>query len=148
MLIGKGNNDSRKKSKMCDWSLRDWQIIFALSKISHPKLHTRIFYNSWITSVLSEANLFKFKTGLPYDLWIDSGGVGRQVQHNKPRLKVNVNGDRIPVSIEDEPKILVNKKIPKFNRVASWIKIKRPVLLQYWDLKISEEDAIKLLYRT
>ena len=119
----------RKNSKMCNWSLRDWQIIFKLSKIRLPKLRTRTFHDWWISSVLTEANLFKFKTGLPYDLWIDNSGAERQVQHNKPRLKVNVNGERIPVSIEVEPKILVDKKIPKFGKISSWIKNKRPVLM-------------------
>ena len=139
--------DLRKKSKMRNWSLRGWQIIFKLSKIRLPKLRTRTFHDWWISSVLTEANLFKFKTGLPYDLWIDNSGAERQVQHNKPRLKVNVNGERIPVSIEVEPKILVDKKIPKFGKISSWIKNKRPVLMQHWNREINDNEAIKSLYK-
>ena len=140
---------------MRNWSLRDWQIIFKLSKIRLPKLRTKTFHDLWdlwISSVLTEANLFKFKTGLPYDLWIDNSGAERQVQHNKPRLKVNVNGNLIPVSIEKNPKILVDKKkIPKFNqakfnKVVSWIKVKRPVLMQHWNKEISDNKAVNLLY--
>ena len=138
--------DLRKKSKMRNWSLRGWQIIFKLSKIRLPKLRTKTFHDWWISSVLTEANLFKFKTGLPYDLWIDNSGAERQVQHNKPRLKVNVKGDLIPVSIEVEPKILVDKKIPKFGKISSSIKNKRPVLIQHWNREINDNEAVDLLY--
>ena len=62
--------------------------------------------------MLWEENLHKSRTGLPYDLWVDKAGNERQVQHNKPRLKIKVNGELIPVSIEAEPRILIDKKIP------------------------------------
>ena len=148
MLIKINNdNDFRKKSRMRNWSLSDWQIISTLSKISRRRLRTRTFHDLWISAVLRESNLFKFKTGLPYDLWIDDSGAERQVQHNEPRLKVKVNNDLIPVSIKDTPMILADKKIPKFGKVSSWIKNKRSVLMQYWNKEIDKEKAIKLLYR-
>lgn len=45
----------------------------------------------------------------------------RKVIHNEPRLKVNVDGDRIPVSISKNPQILVNKNTPKFSKIKKYI---------------------------
>ena len=51
------------------------------------------------------ANVSKDDTDLPYDLWIDSDGKNRKAGHNSPRLKVDVDGDIIPVSIINDPQI-------------------------------------------
>ena len=105
------------------------------------------FRKAWLKWILSEVNVLKSRTGLQYDLWIDDSGTERQVQHNKPRLKVKVDGDRIPVSIEDEPEILVNKKIPKFNKVSSWIKNHNNDLMRYWNREINDKEFIRSLSR-
>ena len=55
------------------------------------------------------ANLSSDRTGLPYDIWLDSSGNGRNTSHNLPRLKIDIEGDKIPVSISKEPKILVKR---------------------------------------
>ena len=95
--------------------------------------------------MLFEENIPKSVTGLPHDIWIDDAGRERQVQHNKPRLKVNVNGDFIPVSIEAEPRILVDKKIPKFNKVSKWIQNYGDVLKHHWDGEINSNDFMDYL---
>lgn len=55
--------------------------------------------------LLEMANVKSTDTGLPYDIWIDSLGKDRDVEHNIPRIKVNVNGKYIPIEISDEPDI-------------------------------------------
>lgn len=98
--------------------------------------------------MLLEENLHKSLTGLPYDLWIDGAGNERNVQHNKPRLKVKVNGELIPVSMGAEPSILPkNKKIPKFGVVRNWIANNNPWLMRYWNREISHDDFIESLFK-
>ncbi len=92
------------------------------------------------------ANLLKRYTGLPYDIWLDSLGCKRDVPHNLPRLKVVVDGNRIPVSIdESKPVILVNAKISKFKEISNWITAKYPILIRHWNKEIDDEEAIALL---
>ena len=68
------------------------------------------------------ANVSMKDTKLPYDIWIDSEGKNRNTKQNCPRLIVDYNGDRIPVSISKDPEILVKKKIPEFPKIKIWIK--------------------------
>lgn len=65
------------------------------------------------------ANLPKYKTGLPMNMWIDGGGIDRPLRHSNYRVKIqNGYGDKaklselISISIDPiEPKILTNTKI-------------------------------------
>lgn len=91
------------------------------------------------------ANVSKEDTGLPYDLWIDSEGKDRKTQHSMPRLKVDVNGDRIPVSIEQNPKILADKEIPKFARVKKYIQKYYNVFIKHWNKELTDKQALNLL---
>ena len=92
------------------------------------------------------ANVLKGDTGLPYDIWLDSEGYLRQLQHNKPRLKVRVDGDWIPVSIDKfQPEILVDSRIPKFRKIADWIRAKYPILMLHWNGDIKDKVATQLL---
>ena len=91
------------------------------------------------------ANVSKKDTKLPYDIWIDSEGKNRNTKQNYPQLKVDYNGDRIPVSISEDPKILVKKKIPEFSKIKSWIKKYSIVLLQHWNKEITDKEALNQL---
>ena len=91
------------------------------------------------------ANVSKKDTKLPYDIWIDSKGKSRNTKQNYPRLKVDYDGDRIPVSISDDPKILVKKKIPEFSKIKSWIKKYSIVLLKHWNKEITDKEALNQL---
>ena len=91
------------------------------------------------------ANVSKQDTGLPYSVWIDSEGKDRVAPHNVPRLKVDVDGDRIPVSISDTPKILVNKNIPQFSKISSWIIKYKNVLLQHWNKELTDRQTLNML---
>ena len=99
-----------------------------------------------VDSLLEMSNLSKDKTGLAYDIWIDSGGEVRKVSHRKPRLEVILNkNELVPVSISAEPEILVNKNIRKFREVAKWIKINRESLLKFWNKSIDHDELLKNL---
>ena len=91
------------------------------------------------------ANVSKEDTGLPYDLWIDSEGKNRKIKHSTPRLKVDVNGDRIPVSIEQNPRILADKEIPKFSKVKKYIQKYYKVLIKHWNKELTDKQALNLL---
>lgn len=91
------------------------------------------------------ANVSKEDTGLPYDIWIDSNGKDRKIGHNSPRIKVDVEGDRIPVSISNDPKILVSKEIPKFSIIKRYIIKYLDVFLKHWNKEITDRQALNLL---
>ena len=54
---------------------------------------------------------------LPYDIWLDPAGSSRPVKHSLPRVKIVVDGQRIPFSITDDPRPLVNRKIKDERRI-------------------------------
>ena len=91
------------------------------------------------------ANVSKKDTKLPYDLWIDSEGKNRKSNLYYPRLDVDYNGDRIPVSISDNPEILVKKEIPEFPKIKFWIRKYSIVLLQHWNKEITDKEALNQL---
>ena len=43
-----------------------------------------------VANLYEIANIKKSRTGLPYDIWVDSVGSSRNIQHNSPRLKIDV----------------------------------------------------------
>ena len=92
------------------------------------------------------ANLTKADSGLDYDIWIDSVGNLRKGSHNEPRLKVDVDNDRIPVLIDEkEPKILVNKKIKGFNKIKKWIIQNYDILIKHWNKELTDRQALNAL---
>ena len=99
-------------------------------------------YNDYMETM---ANVSKKDTKLPYDIWIDSEGKNRNTKQNYPRLIVDYNDDRIPVSISDTPEILVKKEIPGFSKIKSWIRKYSIVLLQHWNKEITDREALNQL---
>ena len=91
------------------------------------------------------ARVSKEDTGLPYDLWIDSNGKDRKSPRDLPRLKVEVNGNRVPVSISGTPEILVNKEIPEFRVLRYYIIRYLDVLLKHWNKELTDRQALNLL---
>lgn len=97
------------------------------------------------------ANVKSSDTGLPYDLWIDSIGVDRKNTHNNPRLKVNVDGQFIPMEISDNPDIpdsVKKKGITDFKNKAliqRYIKAYKEILLAHYNKQISDKQALSLL---
>ena len=114
-----------------------------------------------VKKVLDEDLLFEMSTlkknrytKLPVNIWLSIKTKGK---HNKPRLKIQNNkldtlssiSDLIPVSIEDEPEILIDKKIKISNSeiqyIKSWIKLNKENLLKFWNQEIDFEDLIEVL---
>ena len=104
---------------------------------------------SWTFGMVNElfemANVSKKDTKLPYDIWIDSEGKNRNTKQNYPQIIFDYAGDRIPVSISEDPKILVKKKISEFPTIKAWIKKYSVVLLQHWNKEITDKEALNQL---
>jgi hypothetical protein len=49
------------------------------------------------------------------------------------------------VSISEDPKILVKKKISEFSRIKYWIKKYSIVLLKHWNKEITDKEALNQL---
>ena len=74
---------------------------------------------------LIEFSMFrKSETGLPVNLWVDETDF-RPVKHNFSRLKFQnnfsdrftSNKDMIPISVEDEPKVLLKSFKPSIKKI-------------------------------
>ncbi len=91
------------------------------------------------------ANVAKTDTNLPYNIWIDSVGKDRNIPHNIPRIKINVDGDMIPVSIDTNPKILINKNINNFSEIKNWIIKYYDILMQHWNKELTDKETLNLL---
>lgn len=92
------------------------------------------------------------QTGLSYDIWVDNAGNERVVKHNLPRLKVEIDGNKIPISITENPDVLVKNKnkedIPNFRHLSKWIKMNKDLLLKFWNKTITLDvliDGLKKL---
>lgn len=94
------------------------------------------------------ANAIPRDTKLPFTIWLDSVGVSRKNTHYLPRLKVEVDGDRIPVSISKDPQILVDKTIPHFHEIRSFIIRHYEDLMEHWNNEISDREILNRLVET
>ena len=83
------------------------------------------------------ANLTKSDTGLNYKIWIQIQ-TGRE--KHWARIEVEVNNEFIPISISQNPEIMIKNKQDIFsskdlNDIISWIKKNEKLLLEYWNSK-------------
>lgn len=83
------------------------------------------------------ANLTKADTGLNYRIWI-STNTGKE--KHWARIKVEVDNEFIPISIEDNPQIKVKSKqniLPSkdLEMIILWIVKNKQLLLDYWNSK-------------
>lgn len=100
--------------------------------------------------IFCEHNLFPKDTGVDYKIWVDNAGKDRNVQHNRPRLKVELNSTtKIPVAFDKpEPEILVNcssREQKEVSKTFRFIKLNRKVLLRYWYGQIDKDKLMKSL---
>lgn len=86
------------------------------------------------------------QTGTDYNIWIDYFGSTKKIS---PRVLIDFDGhctDVIPISIDEfNPKVLVDREVPNFEKVANWIKRNYSVLIQHWHQEFDDGDAIFLL---
>lgn len=96
------------------------------------------------------ANVSKSDTGIPYDLWIDSLGSDRGGKHG-PRVKVDVNGKWIPVTISEDPDLPKSvrktgvKDFPHLAEVKEYIRAYCQVLLAHYHKKLTDKQVLMLL---
>jgi hypothetical protein len=97
-------------------------------------------------STFEIVNLNKQESGLPYDVWLDSIGSRRNEQHNNPRINVDVNGDRIPVSISDND-VRIKKPFRDSNVIKNWVVDNYDTLIKHWNGELTDRQALTLLYK-
>jgi hypothetical protein len=84
------------------------------------------------------ANISTNRTGLDIMIWV-SYKTGKE-KHG-PRIKIKIDNEFIPISIEDDPKIMLSKfKINKLSvdsrtwkDIVNWIRLNKDILLDYWN---------------
>lgn len=102
---------------------------------------------SAVQPIWGMAVIDKDEFDLPYDIWLDPAGSTRPTKHSLPRVKVVVDGQRIPFSITDDPKPLVHRKIKDVQRIREWILKNKDVLLKQWNRQITDSQALKELVK-
>lgn len=93
------------------------------------------------------ASMSRRESGLQCDVWIDSKGAGRNVQHNLPRLKLKTTSDHyIPVSISKDPEILTSQITKKdrieVHRMIPFLKDAEDILMKHWNQEYSDYKAL------
>lgn len=97
------------------------------------------------------ANLQKEETGLPYNVWIDSIGCSRNINHNSPSFKVDVDEDgipEVPVSIDMYNPCVLESRYKEFKHkknILVWAKKNYDVLIAHWEHRITDRQALILL---
>lgn len=97
------------------------------------------------------SNLMKSDTGLSVIVWFCGE---TEVEHNLPRIKFQNNysnkiqkSELVPMSISDDPEILINIKInikqKDIDKIKEWVKLNKITLLDYWNYKISTRQALE-----
>lgn len=96
--------------------------------------------------IFEMSNLRQDETGLPMIIWADVNRLGK---HNEPRMKVSTSrstrvadGDLIPVSISEHPRILEKTKMDALSPndlklIGEFVALNKEALMQYWNGEIS-----------
>lgn len=102
--------------------------------------------------LLEMTNIWGNQIGLPYDIWLDPAGKERGNEHTfSPRIKINVDGNLIPMTISDNPDIPESVKkqgvidFPHISLIKKYIKAYKDVLLAHFLKQISDKDVTQLL---
>ena len=111
--------------------------------------------NIWENQHLQEmSKLSKRMSGLPVNLWLDDSGTWKSSKHWKKIKFQRDRGDKsstrnmIPMSIEDEPKILVqNPKLEitqaEIKEVREFVSINKDLLIKLSDQQLDIDEFIK-----
>ena len=117
---------------------------------SYENFEKKLLNESEDIKVLLEMSGFrKSDTNLPVNIWIDDVGAERKTSHNLPRIKFQndtsdnlKSRDTIPMSISDNPEVLINNFQTKLSQ-SDITKIKKFIidnydaLMDYWNGKIT-----------
>lgn len=106
--------------------------------------------------LLEMSALYKKRTELPINIWVDDIGAGRNNKHNLPRIKVQNNyadrtsEDTFSVSISKTPEILAGEcklKQKDLKEIFDWIIKNYDVLYKHWNQEIDTDELKELLYK-
>ena len=113
---------------------------------------TESIYLQPTTPMLCEtANIGTNVTGLPVVIWVSvkvPNHARAQMKFNKNKGNVRNVSDLIPISIDDNPQILLNNP-PKlgitnaeFEEIRAWIIKNKDILLKFWNSEIQQDTLI------
>ena len=91
------------------------------------------------------ANLKKYESGLPYDIWLDSAGYKRNIPHNVMRIKVSIDNELIQVIIASQRDIRPQKHFKRENEIILWASNNYDILFRHWNGKLSDRQALNIL---
>ncbi len=99
------------------------------------------------TDIFGMSVVDKNISGLPYNIWIDPAASNRNVPHNSARVKVEINKQRVPYLVSDNPKCLVKNRgtILKEAEVIKWLRQNKDILLRWWRNEITDKEALTQL---
>lgn len=108
----------------------------------NPQIYDNLLYEM--------SNISRKTTGLDFIVWVQTHMEGPAAgQHNLPRLKFQVNGNYIPVSIEREPRLLggvtyeqLNISSKQYKKLILWIQTNYNALISYWNGNIATDELI------
>lgn len=92
------------------------------------------------------ANIKGRESGLHYDVWLDSLGSRRNIPHNTPRIKVDVDGELIPVIFSPD-KIESLKDFKHKSEILAWVRDNYETLTKHWNGELSDYEAISQLIK-
>ena len=95
------------------------------------------------------ANLKAWRSGLRYDVWLDSNGSERKNKHNNPRVKVKVPDRRgyIPIVLYPDGHAEVDKHAKDFrysNEFIKWVEDNAEIIRSHF---VEEIDDLEVLQR-
>lgn len=104
--------------------------------------------------LMEMATLRKFRSGLPVNIYVDdsmsyiNGGHGKRIKFQPDTGNRPITRSMIPMSIEDEPRILINN--PKtslsysdIEKIKNFVRINKQILLDLSDMKIDIGEFLK-----
>ena len=89
-------------------------------------------------------------TALPYEIWLDCVGCDRG-SDSIPEIRVHIKEQEllVPVSIGEEPTVLMEKQFEHSELVLDWVKKNSEKLLRIWNHDypdLAEEDEAKMSF--
>ena len=102
-------------------------------------------------SYFEMANFQTKDSGLPQNIWFDEVGKDRKLNHNIPRVKIGKA--EIPVSISENPEILVSileskeqeEGLKGVSEIQRFIADNHEVILQHWNKEITTYELFCIL---
>ena len=102
------------------------------------------------------STIYKKRSKLPVNIWVDDIGNNQSIEHNIPKIKVQnnesdkVQDDTFVLSIEKNPKILAGEcklKSNQLKEIEKFIINNYDLLIQHWNQEIDTDDLKDIIYK-